>query len=345
MKRFYLLLFFACVIFLTGCGEDYSSPEIKDIVNKYGNTVVLIQTQTSQGSGVIINNNGQIVTNRHVIDNAKSGFVKLTNGSYFPIEAVLAKDDNLDLAIVKIDANDLNAAKISSTGTSQVGETIIAIGNPLGLENTVTEGIISSLERDVNGTKMLQISAPISPGNSGGGLFNLQGELIGITTSSIQEDGAQNLNFAIPIGYAIAMMNNNQPIYRFEKTIQVPEDIIFDDNSTVKKNPILPFLDNIIIRIVAFCVVSFIFWLICWLFFKASIQKNVSPIIAFSGWGATWMISVILAAFIIFIDLSYPQNTGFIESFSHIPIPYYFILLGLILIVIILIRQVKTQKN
>ncbi len=343
MKKIISFLFVLLLFTLVGCDSNYSRPEIKDVVDNYGNTVVLINSKTSQGSGVVVDKSGKIITNWHVIDDMDYGTVKHLDGGYFPIKALLSKDESNDLALIKIDANNLSVVKFGNYSDLSVGEVVVAIGNPFGLENTVTEGIISSLDREINGTKLIQISNPISPGNSGGGLFNLNGELIGITTLALNEEGAQNLNFAVPINHVKALLNYTSLIQQFESFDNVNQDIFIENQEIVKKNPFFPFLDNIIIRLIFFIFIAFLTWLICWMFFKSSIQKDVSPIIAFSGWGATWMILVIISAFLIFADLAYASNYPVIESFKHIPILYYIITLTLIVLVIILIKKTKNK--
>lgn len=156
------------------------------------------------GSGVIVTESGIIVTNNHVVDGATEISVRLSNGNIY--EAVLvATDSNTDLAVLKIEPQEeLTIAVLGDSDNIEVGEEVIAIGNPLGvLGGTVTNGIISALEREVtiDGETMilLQHNAAVSPGNSGGALFNLRGELIGIVNAKYSSSGAEGLGFAIPI--------------------------------------------------------------------------------------------------------------------------------------------------
>lgn len=154
------------------------------------------------GSGVIISSDGYIATNNHVIDGASGITVTLSDGTEYAAE-LIACDDKTDLAVIKIDAENLSPAVFGTSADLCVGEPVIAIGNPLGeLGGTVTSGIISALDRQItiDGQSMtlLQTDASVSPGNSGGGLFNSKGELIGIVNAKSSGDDAEGLGFAIP---------------------------------------------------------------------------------------------------------------------------------------------------
>lgn len=159
------------------------------------------------GSGVIIHADGIIVTNNHVIDGVSTIYVRLTNGHTY--EAYLrGADEDGDIAVLKIEPREtLTVARLGYSGALALGEEVIAIGNPLGeLGGTVTNGIISALEREVEveGITMtlLQTNAAINAGNSGGGLFNMAGELIGVVNAKYSATGVEGLGFAIPIDTA-----------------------------------------------------------------------------------------------------------------------------------------------
>lgn len=154
------------------------------------------------GSGVIISKDGYIVTNHHVIDDASKITVTLSDGKDYSAK-LIADDEKTDLAIVKISATDLKPAVFGSSADVVVGEPVVAIGNPLGkLGGTVTSGIISAVDREMTVEKqtmrLLQTDASISPGNSGGGLFNARGELIGIVNAKSGGEYVEGLGFAIP---------------------------------------------------------------------------------------------------------------------------------------------------
>jgi S1-C subfamily serine protease len=164
------------------------------------------EIERGTGSGFILEANGTILTNAHVVDGADTVTVTLKDGRTLQGK-VLGKDAVTDVAVVKIDANNLPTVKIGNSETLQPGEMALAIGNPLGLDNTVTEGIISATGRSAGQVgipdkrvNFIQTDAAINPGNSGGPLLNAQGQVIGMNTAIIQ--GAQGLGFAIPINTA-----------------------------------------------------------------------------------------------------------------------------------------------
>lgn len=162
--------------------------------------------QKGVGSGFVIQSNGQILTNAHVVEGTDTVKVTLRDGRTFKGK-VLGADSVTDVAVVKIEAQDLPIVSLGNSSTLQPGERAIAIGNPLGLDNTVTEGIISAIGRSSGEVgvpdkrvNFIQTDAAINPGNSGGPLLNIKGEVIGVNTAIIQ--GAQGLGFAIPIDRA-----------------------------------------------------------------------------------------------------------------------------------------------
>ncbi len=189
------------------------------VAAKVAGSVVEIRTETvstssifsqyiteGAGSGVIITADGYIITNNHVIEGASTVTVTTTDGTKYPAE-VIGYDSESDLAVLKVEATDLKPAVVGDSTKLVVGEEVIAIGNPLGsLGGTVTNGIISALARQVtiDGTEMtlLQTNAAVNPGNSGGGLFNLAGELIGIVNAKSSGSGIEGLGFAIPSNMA-----------------------------------------------------------------------------------------------------------------------------------------------
>jgi Do/DeqQ family serine protease len=158
------------------------------------------QTFNGNGSGVIINTKGYILTNNHVVSNASKLTVTLNDGRKLP-GTIVGQDRLTDLAVVKITADKLQPAKLGSSDKLRPGEWVLAVGSPLGFDHTVTVGIISALSRKVpdlnNNVQFIQTDAAINPGNSGGPLVNLQGEVIGINTAI--SGVAQNIGFAIPV--------------------------------------------------------------------------------------------------------------------------------------------------
>lgn len=162
----------------------------------------------AEGSGIIMSSDGYIITNEHVIDSANSVEVVLANNKKYAA-AIVGKDLRTDLAVLKISANGLSPATFGNSDQIQVAESVVAIGNPGGIEfsNSVTEGIISALNRSVltqSGytENCIQTDAAINPGNSGGALVNMYGQVIGITSSKITATGFESMGFAIPINTA-----------------------------------------------------------------------------------------------------------------------------------------------
>ncbi len=156
----------------------------------------------SLGSGVVIDPDGVVVTNDHVVQGASRIVVTTADGKEYEAEVKGADADN-DLAVLSVNAKGLKAARLGRTSDLMIGETVIAVGNPFGLANSVTTGIVSAVQRTVRGeagrtyTDFIQTDAAINPGNSGGALANILGELIGINTAIV--GGANTIGFAIPV--------------------------------------------------------------------------------------------------------------------------------------------------
>ncbi len=200
---------------------DLTVPQVEDIV---ADSVVEITTEFQSsygpyqfvsegaGSGVIISENGYVITNNHVITGdsnevADTVTVRLKNGDEYEAK-VIGNDAESDIALLKVEAENLKAAIVGNSDNLVVGESIVAVGNPLGeLGGTVTCGIVSATGRTINvdGTEMnlIQIDAAVNPGNSGGGLFNMKGELVGIVNAKSTGEGVEGLGFAIPVNEAI----------------------------------------------------------------------------------------------------------------------------------------------
>jgi serine protease Do len=160
------------------------------------------QAVEAKGSGFIIDSSGIVVTNNHVVKDAKTVSVTLSNGSTYPAK-VLGTDARTDLAVLKIDANrPLPYVDIGSSANVEPGEWVVALGNPFGLGGTVTAGIVSALGRDIGDgpyDKFIQIDAPINEGNSGGPLFDQRGNVIGVNTAILSPSGGSvGIGFAIP---------------------------------------------------------------------------------------------------------------------------------------------------
>src|SRR6185369_15828506 len=162
------------------------------------------QRQRSLGSGFIIDSDGSIVTNNHVVENASKIVVKLSNDDQEYDAKVIGRDTKTDIAIIKINAKtSLSAGTLGDSDRLDVGEWVVAIGNPFGLDSTVTSGIVSAKGRHIGQgpyDNFIQTYASINPGNSGGPLINLRGEVIGINTAIFSRTGGNiGIGFAIPI--------------------------------------------------------------------------------------------------------------------------------------------------
>ena len=168
------------------------------------------QVESGAGSGVIISSDGYILTCAHVVDGASNITVTINDKDY--TATLVGEDTTSDIAVVKVDATGLTPATVGNSDNLKVGESVMAVGNPLGeLGGTVTSGIVSALNRSVsiqgsssvNTMSLIQMDASVSPGNSGGGLFNMNGELIGLVNAKSSSSDAEGLGFAIPINDAI----------------------------------------------------------------------------------------------------------------------------------------------
>ncbi len=222
MKAAWLGLLVLTVTFEPSSASDFRRTRLVEIVERVAPAVVNISAEAivheadpffgllfgrrrrteSLGSGFVVASNGTVVTNAHVIEGASRILVTLSNGEELEAE-VLGFDRDSDLAVLKVAGHGLTAVALGSSADLMIGETVIAIGNPLGLSNTVTTGVLSARGRTVPAesgerlfTDFLQTDASINPGNSGGPLVNLDGDVIGINTAIVA--GAEGIGFAIP---------------------------------------------------------------------------------------------------------------------------------------------------
>lgn len=189
--------------------------DVSDVAAEVVDSIVVVEVTidargpfdaTGSGSGVIVSDDGTIITNAHVVDDATSITVELTDGTTY-VASVVAQDTSVDIAILDIDAVGLNAIELGSTSGLLVGDPVIAIGNPLALEGgpSVSTGIVSALDRvledaDTILTGIIQTDAAITEGSSGGALLNSDGHLIGITTAvGVSSVGVEGIAFAVPV--------------------------------------------------------------------------------------------------------------------------------------------------
>jgi serine protease Do len=197
---------------------------VKDLVEHYGEAVISIETPSGLGSGFIINEDGYAVTNNHVIEgetriaavlyqNTAGG---LTRRRIENVE-IVALNPFVDLALLKLPPQKdlkLGHVVLGNLQDLNAGDGVFAIGNPLGLERSVSQGIVSTRNRNFEGRVFLQTDAAINPGNSGGPLFNLKGEVIGVTSLKVTQ--GDNLGFAIPISYVKDFLRNREA-FAFDK--------------------------------------------------------------------------------------------------------------------------------
>ena len=208
----------AAAVGLAGCGSAATAPstptaspveqQYVQVVKQAGPSVVLITTDQGLGSGIVFDAQGNIVTNNHVVAGSQSFQITLADGKQYPATPVGSFPAD-DLAVLHINATELQPAVLADSKSLAVGDIALAIGNPLGLQSSVTEGIISALGRTVNEDNgvalpnVIQTSAAINPGNSGGALVNFQGQVIGIPTLAATDPqlgggAAPGIGFAIP---------------------------------------------------------------------------------------------------------------------------------------------------
>lgn len=184
---------------------------IPQIAKKVSPCVVVIEGKTesgeSVGSGFLVSKDGKIVTNLHVISHLTTAKVLVPNGDVFDSLTVLATDERRDLAVVKVAGFDLPTLEFGNSDPLAVGQRVVAVGSPLGLEGTVTSGILSAI-RESDGYKVLQTDAAVNPGNSGGPLVDDGGRVVGVITFKLRS--SENLNFAVPINYVRGLMDNLQ---------------------------------------------------------------------------------------------------------------------------------------
>lgn len=199
-KKVLSFILSVCLLFFCGCSSFTGKLSGEEIYDKIAPSTVEITAEgsdfSSLGSGFYIDESGTVVTNYHVIEGCLSAFVTTHDGGIYPVTAVVGFDKGLDIALLATTKQSSKPVAVSSKGVA-TGEVVYALGSSLGLTGTFSEGLVSAAERVIDGISYIQISAPISSGNSGGPLVNDRGEVVGITSAGF-EDG-QNLNLAIPI--------------------------------------------------------------------------------------------------------------------------------------------------
>jgi len=205
---------------------DRRDQTIRDWMDTLGEAVALVQTPTGLGSGFVIHENGYVVTNDHVIAGEhrisitifEEGVNELSKVTYDQVR-IVATSSELDLALLKIETETptsfVTVPLAAADEGLREGQTVFAIGSPLGLDRTVSEGIISVANRVINGRLYLQTTTQINPGNSGGPLFNLKGEVVGVNNMKIAAVGAEGLGFSISSGILKSFIDNRDA-YAFD---------------------------------------------------------------------------------------------------------------------------------
>jgi hypothetical protein len=181
----------------------------REIAAKARPAVVLVQALeggrvVGQGSGFLVSDDGRLVTNRHVIEGASSLRVQLATGEIYDRVFYVSDDERRDLAVLRIPATGTPKLQLRDDRAAEVGDAVYVMGNPMGLEGTFSHGLISA-RRTLDGVSLIQISAPISQGSSGGPVLNGSGEVIGVATLTLEE--GQNLNLAVPARYAEGLLS------------------------------------------------------------------------------------------------------------------------------------------
>ncbi len=210
MKRAFLLAFLA-VLSTTSVNvfAETETIDLKALAKKARPSVMLLVVsdaagkEIATGTGFLVSSDGKLITNHHVIEGASSAVAKAESGGLFPVEGVLADDPKNDLVLLKLKGKDLPFLTLGSSDKIEVGTRIAVIGSPLGLEGTVSEGIVSAVRGLTNDMRILQITAAVSPGSSGSPVLNGSGAVVGVATALLRD--GQSLNFAVPVERAIEL--------------------------------------------------------------------------------------------------------------------------------------------
>ncbi len=228
LKRFAIII---SLLYVPLCLQSQTEMTAEQIFDRIDNSVVVILAYNKagdlfQGSGVVLNNNGYVATNYHVCSDANRIDIK-HYGQEFKNAEILLKDESKDLLILKINAPSLKPAIIGASTDLKPGQTVYAIGSPEGYENSISEGIISGFRYDEDNNKLIQMTAPITDGSSGGALVNSKGEVIGLSVSG-QHEG--NLYFAIPSVDIVSLVGESNIV-----TSDTATDVNYYEEGTVAK--------------------------------------------------------------------------------------------------------------
>lgn len=196
-----ILPLWLCLTVLAGYPGAWAQDNLPEMVKRISPAVVVVETQKGNkkglGSGFFINSQGYIVTNYHVVFGADQAVVRTQDNRRYPVKRIIAEDKEADLVLLAADIPTRAVTPLDISGRlPEVGEKIYAIGHPMGLEKTVSEGIVSAIRKLPKLGEIIQITAPISPGSSGGPVFDANGRVIGVARATFRT--GQNLNFAVP---------------------------------------------------------------------------------------------------------------------------------------------------
>jgi len=221
-----LMMILCCGFSLLEFCHTVDAQTAQQIAKKaFGSTVLLVMEDTlgqpvSLGSGFFVRE-GIIASNLHVVGGAPRGYAKVINEkTKYNIEGITGIDSDRDLILLKISAGRTKPLILGNSDIVEVGEPVYAVGNPQGLEGTFSQGIVSGI-REAGTDRLIQVTAPISPGSSGGPVLNAKGEVIGVSVATFQ--GGQNLNFAIPSNYLRTLLGKTtslQPLKEFKSSVR-----------------------------------------------------------------------------------------------------------------------------
>lgn len=219
---------------------------ISNLFSRNADAVVLIGAvgqsgkDSKAGTGFVITPDGFIVTNYHLLDKAKRVIIKLKNNTGYLKVKIVAVDIANDIVLIKVSGKKLSTVKLGDSDSVKVGQRVVTIGNPLGLAETVSDGLISSLRNTSKGVGLLQISVPLSPGSSGGPLFDLDGEVVGVTVASHPK--GQNLNFAVPINVVKPLLKKTSYARYLKESLG--ERLAYKKSRSLTKSSSLPLKEN-----------------------------------------------------------------------------------------------------
>ena len=200
----------AVVLFFVVIAPSSEAATVPQLVKDAGPSVVFIEAQGQTGrkwsaTGFIVGDTGRIVTCYHVVEGAKAVSIKLPSGEALDPVRVYSYDRDADLAIIEVKGKTPSGLHIRSKPPVEPGEDIVVIGNPLGLQNTVTRGIVSAI-RETQNVQYVQMSAAVSPGSSGAPILSMDGEVVGVVSATIDESHAQSLNFGVAARHIAALL-------------------------------------------------------------------------------------------------------------------------------------------